>query len=41
MPMGYAGLALAPSVAFTLSGMVGLGYVNEILVLMLEGRAAL
>ncbi|WP_347713274.1 lipid II flippase MurJ, partial [uncultured Fretibacterium sp.] len=29
MPMGYAGLALAPSVAFTLSGMVGLGYVRR------------
>ena len=29
MPMGYAGLALAPSVAFTLSGLVGLGYVRR------------
>ena len=28
-PMGYAGLALAPSVAFTLSGLVGLGYVRK------------
>ena len=28
-PMGYAGLALAPSAAFTLSGLVGLGYVRR------------
>ena len=28
-PMGYAGLALAPSAAFTLSGLVGLRYVRR------------
>ena len=29
MPMGYAGLALTPRAAFTLLGLVGLGYVRR------------
>ena len=29
MPMGYAELALTPSITFTLSGLVGLGYVRR------------